>query len=132
MVSISVWVGLTLPGMIELPGSLVGSTSSPMPERGPLPSRRMSLAIFVSATASVPSVARQLHQRIVRGERLELVRRGAEGDTGQAGDLRDDGGIEPGGALSPVPTAVPPCASSSSSFSQTHSSRARQRCSCAA
>jgi hypothetical protein len=40
-------VGLTLPGMIELPGSFSGIVSSPMPERGPLASQRMSLAIFV-------------------------------------------------------------------------------------
>ena len=51
MVSISDWVGLTFPGMIELPGSFSGSLSSPRPQRGPEPSRRMSLAILVSATA---------------------------------------------------------------------------------
>src|SRR5580765_986078 len=51
MVSISHWVGLTLPGMIELPGSFSGRRSSPRPQRGPEPSRRMSLAILVSETA---------------------------------------------------------------------------------
>ena len=45
------WVGLTLPGMMEQPGSLSGSLSSPMPQRGPEASQRMSLAIFISATA---------------------------------------------------------------------------------
>jgi hypothetical protein len=53
MVSASHWVGLTLPGMIELPGSFSGMLSSPSPERGPEASQRMSLAIFISATASV-------------------------------------------------------------------------------
>ena len=37
MVSASHWVGLTLPGMMLLPGSFSGSNSSPSPHRGPLP-----------------------------------------------------------------------------------------------
>ena len=52
MVSASDWVGLTLPGMIELPGSFSGSLSSPKPQRGPEPKRRMSLAIFIRLAAS--------------------------------------------------------------------------------
>ncbi len=39
-------VGLTLPGMIDEPGSFSGKINSPRPERGPEPSRRMSLAIL--------------------------------------------------------------------------------------
>ena len=35
MVSASACVGLTLPGMIELPGSFSGIAISPMPQRGP-------------------------------------------------------------------------------------------------
>ena len=50
-------VGLTLPGMIELPGSLAGRISSPSPALGPEASQRMSLAIFVSGTASPRSPA---------------------------------------------------------------------------
>lgn len=46
MVSASHWVGLTLPGMMEEPGSFSGRRSSPRPHRGPLPRRRMSLAIW--------------------------------------------------------------------------------------
>src|SRR3546814_222234 len=57
IVSISHCVGLTLPGMIELPGSFSGSLSSPRPQRGPEPIRRISLAILVSDTASVLSAA---------------------------------------------------------------------------
>ena len=53
MVMASDCVGLTLPGMIDEPGSFSGSPSSPRPERGPLPSHRMSLAIFISEAASV-------------------------------------------------------------------------------
>ena len=37
--------------MIELPGSFSGSLSSPRPQRGPEPSRRMSLAILMQAVA---------------------------------------------------------------------------------
>ena len=48
-------VGLTLPGMIELPGSFSGIASSPMPQRGPEASQRTSLAIFMSEAASVLS-----------------------------------------------------------------------------
>src|SRR6476659_8290663 len=47
------WVGLTLPGMIDEPGSFSGSINSPRPERGPEPRRRMSLAILKSDAATV-------------------------------------------------------------------------------
>ena len=49
------WVGLTLPGMIDEPGSFSGIRSSPIPVRGPDASHRTSLAIFISAPASVRS-----------------------------------------------------------------------------
>ena len=50
--SISAITGFTLPGMIELPGCSSGSAISPMPQRGPEPSQRMSLAILVSVAAA--------------------------------------------------------------------------------
>ena len=53
MIMASHWVGFTLPGMIELPGSFSGRISSPSPERGPDPSHRMSSAIFARLAASV-------------------------------------------------------------------------------
>ena len=53
IVSASTWVGLTLPGMIELPGSFSGRRNSPRPARGPLPIRRTSLPILVKAMASI-------------------------------------------------------------------------------
>src|SRR5205085_6063231 len=52
MVIASHWVGLTLPGMIEEPGSFSGRINSPRPERGPDPIRRTSLAILNSAVAT--------------------------------------------------------------------------------
>ena len=51
----SLCVGFTLPGMIDEPGSFSGRISSPRPARGPDASQRMSLAIFMSDTASVLS-----------------------------------------------------------------------------
>jgi hypothetical protein len=46
--------------MIELPGSLAGRRTSASPARGPEPSRRKSLAIFINATAKVFSAPARL------------------------------------------------------------------------
>jgi hypothetical protein len=86
MVSASAWVGLTLPGMIEEPGSFSGRISSPRPERGPEPRKRMSLAILNRSPASAASAPWNCGQRAVARQRLELVLRRAER---QAGDARD-------------------------------------------
>src|SRR6185503_206870 len=53
IVSASLWVGLTLPGMIELPGSFSGMLISPRPALGPLASQRTSLAILLRLAAVV-------------------------------------------------------------------------------
>ncbi len=53
IVSASHCVGLTLPGMIDEPGSFSGIDSSPRPERGPLASQRTSFAILNRLAASV-------------------------------------------------------------------------------
>jgi hypothetical protein len=45
--------GFTFPGMIELPGYVAGSWISPMPQRGPLPSQRISFAILNNLTEIV-------------------------------------------------------------------------------
>src|SRR3546814_10081344 len=45
--------GLTLPGMIELPGCNAGSAISPRPAKGPEFIQRKSLLIFISAQAKV-------------------------------------------------------------------------------
>lgn len=42
-----------MPGMIDEPGSFSGNESSPRPQRGPEPRKRMSLAIFINETARV-------------------------------------------------------------------------------
>jgi len=49
----SAMTGLTLPGMMLEPGWTAGRTSSPMPQRGPEPSQRMSLATLLRLTAMV-------------------------------------------------------------------------------
>src|ERR1700683_4682599 len=46
-------VGLTLPGMIDDPGSFSGIDSSPRPQRGPEANQRISFEIFISDAASV-------------------------------------------------------------------------------
>ena len=82
-------VGLTLPGMIDEPGSFSGRVSSPSPQRGPDASQRMSLAIFISATASVLS-APLAHRRARRARPAPRTCSGADDERqpGQLGDLR--------------------------------------------
>ena len=105
------WVGLTLPGMIELPGSLAGNISSPIPHRGPEASQRMSLAIFIRLTARPRNVA--LAATIPSKPPWASNLFGAV-----TNDLPVSCPISSAicgpklwGALSPVPTAVPPAAS---------------------
>ncbi len=50
---LSAITGFTLPGMMLEPGCVSGSFNSPIPQRGPEASQRMSFAILVSATAYV-------------------------------------------------------------------------------
>jgi len=65
MVSASHWVGFTLPGMIDEPGSFAGKMSSCSPARGPAEISRMSFAILKSETARVRSVAERCTIRVV-------------------------------------------------------------------
>lgn len=51
IVKASHWVGFTFPGMMLDPGSFSGKLSSPSPQRGPEPRKRMSFAIFMNETA---------------------------------------------------------------------------------
>ena len=52
IVTASHCVGLTLPGMMDEPGSLAGMAISPSPVRGPEASQRTSFAIFIMSHAS--------------------------------------------------------------------------------
>src|SRR6516164_4383926 len=53
MVSASTWIGLTLPGMIEEPGSFSGRINSPSPERGLEPMKRRFLPSSARCRLSV-------------------------------------------------------------------------------
>jgi hypothetical protein len=104
--------GLTLPGMIELPGCRSGRRSSASPVRGPEPSHRMSLATLNRETATVRSApeastspsrapcASMWSSASVRSCKPLLLR--------SSSTTREP---NPSGAFSPVPTAVPPIGS---------------------
>ena len=47
-----VYLFLSLPGIIDEPGSFSGNDNSPKPQRGPDAKKRMSLAIFIRDTAT--------------------------------------------------------------------------------
>mmetsp|Transcript_26462 Transcript_26462/g.67199 ORF Transcript_26462/g.67199 Transcript_26462/m.67199 type:complete len:284 (+) Transcript_26462:565-1416(+) len=112
IVSASHCVGLTLPGMIDEPGSFSGKESSPSPQRGPLPRKRRSLAILFSEQASTLSApdastiascaasASNLFGAVTNGRPVSFAMRAAISSA------------YPSTVLSPVPTAVPPRASS--------------------
>src|SRR6266852_2739001 len=105
-------VGLTLPGMIDEPGSFSGSSSSPKPQRGPEASQRISLAIFISDTARPrkPAIAATIaSSEPCAANLLGAVRNGRPVNSAILAAIS---WLKFGGALSPVPTAVPPAASS--------------------
>ena len=112
MVTASHWVGLTLPGMMEEPGSFSGMKISPRPSRGPEASQRTSLAIFIMSAASAFSApwAKTSSSLLVRAWNLlgaVTNRFPVRLETSSA-----TCSPKPFGAFSPVPTAVPPSASS--------------------
>ena len=85
-VSASHWVGLTLPGMIDEPGSFSGSDSSPRPERGPGAEQADVVGDLEQARRDRVERAVREDHRVVGGERLELVRRRGELHAGERGD----------------------------------------------
>ena len=105
-------VGFTLPGIIELPGSLAGSITSAKPARGPEPSRRKSLAIFIKVTASVFKAPDKLTNGSWPAKAANLL--GAEVRRKRVAEANSRAILSAKLALAfkPVPTAVPPCASS--------------------
>ena len=118
--------GLTLPGMIDEPACSSGSSSSASPADGPLASRRMSLAIFVSATAMPRSPAdASASAPCPPWWTIGLARRPQRqpGLGGERGDRPP--AANAGGALMPVPTAVPPSGSSPSASTSARDRRER-------
>ncbi len=91
MVSASHWVGLTLPGMIEEPGSFSGNLQ--FGESGARPARHQADVVgdLVERHRQRAQRAGQLHQRVVGALHGEFVGRGDEGQAGELGDLGGGG-----------------------------------------
>ena len=104
------WVGLTLPGIIELPGSFAGMRISPIPQRGPDASQRTSLAIFMQAAASCLSAPLAATKASWLARAANLF--GALTNWWPLISLifAATNSAYSGWVLSPVPTAVPPSA----------------------
>mmetsp|Transcript_9690 Transcript_9690/g.24936 ORF Transcript_9690/g.24936 Transcript_9690/m.24936 type:complete len:204 (-) Transcript_9690:736-1347(-) len=111
MVIASHCVGLTLPGMMLLPGSFSGSDSSPRPQRGPLPRNRTSLATFISDVAIVFSAPLASTMASCAASASNLFGAVTNGRPVSFSSCAATSTSKPSKELSPVPTAVPPCAS---------------------
>mmetsp|Transcript_5502 Transcript_5502/g.21710 ORF Transcript_5502/g.21710 Transcript_5502/m.21710 type:complete len:214 (-) Transcript_5502:779-1420(-) len=105
-------VGFTLPGMMEEPGSLAGRMSSPSPARGPLPSMRTSLAIFRTDSAMVLSRPASAICASCAASDSNLLGAVENGRPVRSTSSLATSGAKSGCELRPVPTAVPPSASS--------------------
>ncbi len=122
MVTASHWVGFTLPGIIEEPGSFSGMWISPRPSRGPDASQRTSFAIFIisqavalmapcaNTSSSLEVSAWNLFSAVIKGLPVSSATFFATSSE------------NPAGAFRPVPTAVPPSASSCRGFTASFSS----------
>ena len=105
--------------MIDEPGSFSGQRQlAEARTAGPEPSRRISLAILNSDTATVLIAPCAEDHGVVRGERLELVRRRGEG---KAGDRRDP----VGDALGKAERRVEPGADGGAALGELHQHRQR-------
>jgi DNA invertase Pin-like site-specific DNA recombinase len=105
-------VGFTLPGMIEEPGSFSGSASSPRPARGPDPRKRISLAILKQLAATVVMAPCDITIASCAASASNLFGAVLKGSSVISAIFAATSLSKPFGALRPVPTAVPPCASS--------------------
>src|SRR4030095_11207511 len=103
MVRASHWVGLILPGMIELPGSFSGIFSSAKPARGPQAYQRTSLAIFIRAPASVRRAALASTIASWADRAANLLGAGTNGWPVSSAILREATLPHRGWAVSPVP-----------------------------
>ena len=72
-------MGLTLPGMIDEPGSFSGSVNSPYPARGPEPKNLISFDIFINATAQVFSVPEKFTIESCAASSANLLEAGLKG-----------------------------------------------------
>ena len=108
----SLCVGFTLPGMMELPGSFSGIFSSPSPQRGPDASQRTSFAIFVSGAASVFRAPWAKTSASCAASASNLFAADVNGCPVSLEISAATRSPNSGCVFSPVPTAVPPIASS--------------------
>ena len=101
MVRASHWVGLTLPGMMEEPGSFSGMEISPNPHRGPEASQRTSLASLHQVGGQGLQGPVGKDQGVLGGEGVELVGGGAEGQAGALGHLLGSRCVKPRRGVEP-------------------------------
>merc|ERR1712008_46303 len=104
-------VGLTLPGIIELPGSFSGRDNSPRPHRGPEAKNLRSLAIFImeqDMTLRAPETSTIASWAAKASNLLGAV---TNGNPVISDTLAATFSAKPILVFNPVPTAVPPAAS---------------------
>ncbi len=111
MVIASHFVGLTYPGMIELPGSFSGKEISPSPHLGPLHNNLVSLAIVLrlhAMTFRAPDISTRESCPARDSNLLGAETKGREVSLAICSAIATS---YPLIVLSPVPTAVPPSTS---------------------
>ena len=112
IVTASHWVGFILPGMMELPGSFFGSSSSPIPDLGPLANQRMSLAILNSEPATTFKAPDNSTTLSWAPKASNLFGADTKGKSVSPAIFSATSSPYPSTELIPVPTAVPPMANS--------------------
>ena len=108
-------MGLTLPGMMLEPGSLAGRESSPKPQRGPDPSHLTSFAIFIREAARVFRAPEAATSASWAANWANLFSALTNPRPVFSAIWPATVSANSGWVLRPVPTAVPPSASSSRS-----------------
>ena len=98
--------------MIEDPGSLSGIKISPIPERGPEDNIRTSFAIFIKLTATVFKAPCASTMASCAANASNLFSAVTKGNPVRLAICFATFSEYPFGVLMPVPTAVPPSASS--------------------
>ena len=112
IVTASAWVGLTLPGMIEEPGSFAGKLSSPKPALGPEPKKRISWAILNMSAAKAFKAPWTTFKPEWFAKPKNLFVLTSNWWPYFLDKRSAISSAIPGAALRPVPTAVPPIGNS--------------------
>jgi hypothetical protein len=117
--------------MIDEPGSFSGSSNSPRPQRGPEASQRMSLAIFINATASPRNPAMAATMASSEPCTANLLGAVTKGRPVSSAIFAATSLLKFGGAFKPVPTAVPPAANWNRPVSDARTCASASRSCCA-